>query len=154
MPAFEVADRRRADPSDPRAGSDLIGAVGLHAALVAILGPWNLGHSPNVLVWNGAMIVEDLLLFRSSRDRTHLRGSEAIVRSGRPPGSLARSSSIVFPLGERLGLSDSWPSHALYASHCERAEVYLHARTTSTGSPIGSDGASPRPVKGPGGGST
>ncbi len=101
----------------------LIGAVGLHSALLFILGPSNLGHSPNVLVWNGAMIVENLLLFWP---RTiPMAGEEAMTRLG-PVAWLLAWCFFLFPLGERFGLSDSWPSHALYASHCERTEVYLH----------------------------
>jgi hypothetical protein len=33
---------------------------------------------------------------------------------------------MILPAGERLGLCDAWPAYALYASHCERADVYLH----------------------------
>jgi hypothetical protein len=118
MPASEIAIAIGLVFRSTR-GVALIGAVGLHSALLFILGPWNLGHSPNVLVWNGAMIVEALLLFWPSTSTF-----EGEARLG-PVAWLMASFFFLFPLGERFGLSDSWPSHALYASHCERAEVYL-----------------------------
>ncbi len=33
---------------------------------------------------------------------------------------------MILPAGERFGVCDAWPAHALYASHCERSEVFLH----------------------------
>ncbi len=33
---------------------------------------------------------------------------------------------MILPVGERLGLCDAWPAHALYASHAERSEVFVH----------------------------
>jgi hypothetical protein len=35
-------------------------------------------------------------------------------------------ATMLLPLGERWGYCDAWPAHALYASHVERTEVYLH----------------------------
>ncbi len=103
----------------------LAGLAALHASLLAILGPWGLGHSPNVLIWNGAMMLEGWFLFGARP----VPAPEAPV----PPPTLAeRATTLVFlaalawPLGERFGLCDPWPAHALYASHCERADVFLH----------------------------
>ncbi len=62
MPAFEMAvSLLLIFRKTRRIG--LVGAVAIHAALLAILGPWGLDHSTIVLVWNGALILEDLLLF-------------------------------------------------------------------------------------------
>jgi hypothetical protein len=33
---------------------------------------------------------------------------------------------ILLPLGEPWGYCDAWPAHALYASHVERTDVFLH----------------------------
>jgi len=101
----------------------LVVAIGLHSALILILGPWGLDHSPNVLIWNGAMIAEDVLLFGSVRTPAAVPGNPGRL------GPLSRFLAVaffLFPLGERFGIADSWPSHALYASHSERAEVFLH----------------------------
>jgi hypothetical protein len=100
----------------------LVGAIALHAALLGVLGPWGLGHSTIVLVWNAALIVEDLILF----------GPELVATAPEPPRRLepwtraAFLLAAVLPFGERAGLFDSWPSFALYASHVERTEVLFH----------------------------
>jgi hypothetical protein len=122
MPAVEVAIGAGLALARTRRVA-LVGAVGLHATLLLILGPWNLGQSPGVLAWNAAMIVEDLLLFGPGPRPAESGGWRS--RLG-PLARLAALSWFVFPLGERFGLADSWPSHALYASHCERTEVFLH----------------------------
>jgi hypothetical protein len=121
MPAFEIAVAMLLSrPATRRIG--LVGAVAQHSALVLILGPWNLGHSAIVLVWNVALIVQDLLLF----------GPTAIPSDPEPGTILDRPAGALFwaamilPAGERLGLCDAWPAHALYASHVERSDIYLH----------------------------
>lgn len=103
----------------------LVGAVGMHATLIALLGPWGLDHSTIVVVWNASLIVEGLILFGgSARDRG--------AAGGRPmPGAgglvvLAFGVVIIAPLFERRGWWDSWPSFALYASHSERVYVSIH----------------------------
>ncbi|WP_435006671.1 MauE/DoxX family redox-associated membrane protein [Tundrisphaera lichenicola] len=100
----------------------LIGALGLHATLIGILGPWNLDHSTNVLIWNGALFCQDLVLFGNDRIAIPIEPGGRIRHHGL---NLLHACVIIFPVGERFGLYDSWPSHALYASHCERTEVYL-----------------------------
>jgi hypothetical protein len=99
----------------------LASVVVLHAALIGILGPRGLGHSTIVLVWNAAMIVEALILFLSV--------TQAAQGASPWPGPVGLGIIIVvvaLPLGERVGIWDTWPSFGLYASHAERADVYLH----------------------------
>ncbi len=121
MPAFEVAVALLLLSSRGRR-LGLAGAVGQHVALLAILGPWGLGHSTIVLIWNLALIFEDILLF----------GGTPIPDEAGPatwPSRAAESFvwvSLILPAGERLGFCDPWPAHALYASHVERPEVFLH----------------------------
>ena len=100
----------------------LVGAVLMHLALIAILGPWGLAHSTIVLVWNGALLLEDLILFGA----IELHDVE-----GRPPAmagvvTWAFLAAAILPFGERWGLWDAWPSFALYASHVERVDVWIH----------------------------
>ena len=121
MPAFEIAvawllvfDRSR------RIG--LIGAVAQHLALVFVLGPWNLGHSTIVLVWNLALILEDVILFGVTTIPTDLEPETFAGRLVKRAFWVA----MIVPGGERLGLSDAWPGHALYASHVERSDVFIH----------------------------
>jgi hypothetical protein len=121
MPAFEIAvawlllfNRTR------RVG--LVGAVAQHSALIWILGPWNLNHSAIVLVWNVALIIEVVQLFGGSKIPTALEVNTKL-------GSLAGQVfwiAMILPGGERLGLCDAWPGHALYASHAERSDVFVH----------------------------
>ena len=101
----------------------LAGSVVQHLVTIAILGPWALDHSTIVLVWNGAMIVENLALFGGPATRWTPRAGAA-----RAVGSLV----VILVVGERWGLIDSWPAHALYASHAERARIdWPDARTAA-----------------------
>jgi hypothetical protein len=107
-------------------GLGRVGAVVLHGALVGILGPLGLGHSAIVLLWNAAMAVEVWVAF----------GPGLGTGQGPAPGSAGwwRGvavkavfwAGVVLPLGERWGVFDAWPSHALYASHVERVVVMVH----------------------------
>ena len=92
----------------------LAGATVQHLATIAALGPWGLDHSTIVLVWNGAFLVEDYLLFA---------GSTREPGPGGGPGLAVVGLILALVAGERWGLVDSWPAHALYASHAERAAI-------------------------------
>ena len=119
MPGFEIAVALLLlFRSTRRIG--LVGAVAQHSALVLILGPWNLGHSTIVLVWNVALIVQDVLLFGPSEIPMDLEpqtidrpvGEADLLGRDVPPGwraagllrRLARSCSLCQPLraGRRL----------------------------------------------------
>lgn len=123
MPAWEIAVAAALlAPRTRRFG--LGGALVLHGALLGILGPWGLGHSTIVLVWNMAMMIEAALLF-GPRDIA----SEPVPVPVPLLGRLAQAlfwAAVILPLGERWGVFDAWPAHALYASHVERTEVYVH----------------------------
>jgi hypothetical protein len=106
-------------PRTQRVG--LAGALVIHAALLVILGPWGLAHSTIVLVWNAAVMVEVALLFSlkvASEDERERWPARVI--------QIVFWAALVAPFGERLGLLDAWPAHALYASHAERTTVFLH----------------------------
>ncbi len=123
MPAAEIAVAVGLMRRSTR-GLALGGLIALHSALLAVLGPWNLDHSPNVLIWNGSMLLEGWILFRPGP----IPGPEVTAGRTWPEKMIVGLflAALVFPLGERFGLCDPWPAHALYASHCERADVYLH----------------------------
>jgi hypothetical protein len=101
----------------------LIGAIAVHLGLLAVLGPLGLNHSANVLIWNVSMIAQDILLF----------GMATVPE--RPASWAFRELlvwtvlllSFLLPFGERFGLFDTWPSHAVYASHAERTLVAVAA---------------------------
>ncbi len=96
------------------------GAIVLHLTLIAILGPTGLGHSLNVLIWNAAIMVEVWVAF--GPDLPSDAGS--IGRAW--PVKWAFWVGVLMPFGERWGVWDAWPSHALYASHVERLSVQVH----------------------------
>jgi hypothetical protein len=107
-----------------------LGVLVIHGASLLILGPWGLGHSTIVLVWNVALAVEEYLLFWPTG-----RGIRAgPLSEDSPPRrwttrekivAVPFSVLLVVPFGERFGLCDSWPSHALYADHCEGTTIYF-----------------------------
>jgi hypothetical protein len=129
MPAWELAVALALGlnlPVSRRLGRP--GAVVLHGALIAILGPWGMGHSAIVLVWNLAMLIQVWLAFGPEIGRA-TAAERVAPRYATPLGWLARgafAAGVVLPLGERSGYCDAWPAHALYASHVERTEVLLH----------------------------
>ena len=99
-----------------------VGSILLHLILIAILGPWGLNHSVNVLIWNGAILVGNLILFTESR---FWNFSEFRSRLTWPWIGLMVAGGFL-PLLEPWGLFDTWPSHGLYASHAERTELFIH----------------------------
>jgi hypothetical protein len=121
MPAFEIAVAwLLVFRSTRRFG--LVGAIAQHSALVGILGPWGLGHSTIVLVWNISLIIEDVILFGRSTIPIDLESETTLGRVAR----VAFWVAMILPAGERLGFCDAWPGHALYASHAERSDVFVH----------------------------
>ena len=121
MPAFEIVVATLLQFAKTRR-IGLIGSVAQHSALILILGPWSLGHSTIVLVWNMAILIQNLILFGRSTIPTDLEPETTTGRLTRRFFFLV----MLLPAGERLGLCDAWPGHALYASHAERYDIYIH----------------------------
>jgi hypothetical protein len=87
-----------------------------------------MNHSTIVQVWNAVTAIEVWIVFRPDLD---LASRRAPYRPRWRPASqwMVRAAFLVamlLPLGERWGYCDAWPGHALYASHVERTEVFLH----------------------------
>ena len=102
----------------------LAGAVLMHAALIGMLGPWGLDHSAIVVLWNASLMIEGIVLFARTGGRPIPGPAPSTLRAA--PVWAAFGLAIALPFLERWGLWDSWPSFALYASHAERAYVWLH----------------------------
>jgi hypothetical protein len=121
MPLFElVVAALLVLPSTRRWG--VLGSILIHASLVGVLGPWGLDHSTIVLIWNVALAVEVMVLFwsvESPRPKIRAGGMGLLVRA-------LFEVLMVLPAGERLGWCDAWPAHALYASHAERSDIFIH----------------------------
>jgi hypothetical protein len=125
MPLFElVVAIALLVPRTRRLG--VVGASGIHLTLIVILGPLGLGHSAIVLVWNAAMLAEAWIAF--GPESTENSEASTSTRFGWLDCGIKGLfwAGVLLPLGERWELFDAWPSHALYASHVERLEVYLH----------------------------
>jgi hypothetical protein len=113
-------------PVTRRAGR--VGAALVHGGVILILGPWGMRHSTIVLVWNAVTAVQVWLAFGPgpgfASDRAALRPEHGTLT-----GWLVRAvvcAGILLPFGERSGHCDAWPAHALYASHVERTDVFIH----------------------------
>ncbi len=111
-------------------------AIGLHLALIAVLGPLGLNHRPGVLIWNGQFAVQAFLLFVVTQAADH----EADLNAKGPRriwfvhGLYRIRESLciaivvlvsIMPCSERFGIWDHWPSWALYAPHSSRVRVEI-----------------------------
>lgn len=113
-------------------------ACAMHAALLAILGPWGMNHQSGVLVWNAFFIVLNLVLFARGKIA---RGTSPEMRPAFPaetsdlatPGRRQRLGgvlasilvgwAVIWPCFEPLGFCDVWPAWGLYADHGERLVI-------------------------------
>lgn len=99
-----------------------VAAVVMHAATVALLGPWGLGHSAGVLLWNVGFAWQTVVLFRprgESASQPATTGSEKLAAA-------LCVFAIAAPLLTPFGLGDQWLGWALYAPGGERATLYVH----------------------------
>ena len=112
-----------------------VAATLLHGGLIATLGPWSLGHSMGVLVWNAVMIGRAWLLIRSQSCSASARIRNAYDA---PTTSCSKTHPavrvigigvavvvLVMPTTERWGVWDHWPSWSVYAPHTSRVVVRL-----------------------------
>ena len=115
----------------------LAGATVMHMGLLALLGPWALDHSGNVLIWNVSMLAQAWILF----GRIAPGGKPELDANPRDPQASPRKFSpdappaalgivqlgmlavAILPFFERAGLWDPWPSFALYAGHVEQLRI-------------------------------
>ena len=108
-------------PATRRYGAVIV--MVMHATLLWILGPWGLGHSHGVLIWNLALIAQGFFLFIAPVPEPE---------TGASPSALAPLTlgvvlvALFAPLLERWGYWDHWPAWALYAPHNSRVDVEVH----------------------------
>ncbi len=111
-------------------------ALTLHGLLLVILGPWGLGHSPAVWVWNALFLILVPAAFGARSQQATLEpASEALTPASEPRGrsrraewaaSVVLGGAVVLPALEPWGGFDVWPSWGLYAAGNARVELYLH----------------------------
>ncbi len=137
MPLVELAAGLFLIPrrTRPVAGGVLIG---MHLSLLFVLGPFGLGHSLGVLVWNVALLLQALMLFvipgimdpRDNRKLYHrLFGRHEHNRVRRVPWvatNFVVATALLMPLTERHGHWDHWLSWALYSPHNSRVDLEVH----------------------------
>ena len=111
-------------------------AIGLHASLLLVLGPFGLNHQPGVLVWNGWFIVQAWLLFvtRTPQASDSTEPDNEIPKSQSQPaeliwvGRLLAMFVILFPLTRIVSpwfelpiKADHWVAWEVYAPRSSRA---------------------------------
>jgi hypothetical protein len=95
--------------------------IAMHAATIAVLSPWALGHSLGVLLWNVGFAWQTVILFwPQPRENT-----EPVTRSSRL-ALAACGLAVLAPALTPFVLWDQWPGWALYAPRGERATLFIH----------------------------
>lgn len=122
-------------------GAALVGAVLMHLTLLAILGPWGLGHQMGVLLWNIAFLALDLLLFGPAlwmatasipptNDEVENRADEGMEPAAPFVTNLAWTAVLVallWPFLASWGFCDPWFAWELYSPRAARAEIFIAA---------------------------
>ena len=107
-------------------------ACGMHLILLVVLGPWGLGHSPGVLIWNFYFILQNVILFGRTSKSVNLPVAASVntERSSFAQWSvnLLVASVVLWPAFEPWGWCDVWPAWGLYAQHGEQLSLRLTDR--------------------------
>jgi len=121
-------------------------AIGLHATLLLILGPWGLDHRAGVLIWNLFFIAQALLLFwpgvpagqvedstKATVEQAHLEQEKADgdrhnrvlipTRNLNWLAQLLTTSVLLFPATQWIGVADHWPGWQVYSPSSSRAQL-------------------------------
>lgn len=100
-----------------------VAAMMMHASLVGLLGPWNLAHSPGVLLWNVCLLLQAWFLYIRKPSEA------AITLPATRLATIAKAIitlALIMPLFERSGYWDHWLSWSLYSPHTSRVEIEVH----------------------------
>ena len=119
-------------------------AIGLHVALLLILGPWGLDHRPGVLIWNLFFIFQALFLFwpdmhtdqaednfEAAVDQARLEKADEDRqnRDLKPTWNvswlalLLTTFVLLFPATQWIGVCDHWPGWQVYSPSSSRAQL-------------------------------
>lgn len=126
MPAGELLAATLLASGQFRPGA--VAVLFMHLLLVALLGPWALDHSANVLIWNISMACQAIVLFwpdHSQETNVETPGGDHKQPSEMAVGLIQLAMMFVafLPFFERAGLWDPWPSFALYSGHVEQLRI-------------------------------
>ena len=110
----------------------LWGAAGMHAILIVMLGPWGLGHSAGVLIWNGYFIAQNWILFGKVKIPVNRQETEnvSLQRTGwcQWVAIFVTGWATLWPCLEPWGWCDLWPAWGLYAQHGEQLTYHFTRR--------------------------
>ena len=115
-------------------------AIGLHVALLLILGPWGLDHRPGVLIWNLFFVFQALFLFwpeanadqqenkaQADVDQTRLEKADSDRQNSAPNlnwlALLLTIFVLSFPATQWIGVCDHWPGWQVYSPSSSRAQL-------------------------------
>lgn len=107
----------------------IIAAVGIHVALILILGPLGLGHKPAVLIWNLLFAFQVVWLFWGSEcgpDPEDFDSADETDTSLSWTGGVAVSVCLfvlLFPTTQWFGICDHWPAWQVYSPSSSRAKL-------------------------------
>lgn len=104
-------------------------AVAMHLGTIGVLGPWGLGHSAGVLLWNVGFAWQTVVLFGTPPGAAGAARNESfdgVSRVFERAATAVVCFALVAPLASPLGGWDRWPSWGLYAPGGERAAVHVH----------------------------
>lgn len=107
-------------------------AAGMHLLLLILLGPWGLGHSAGVLIWNGYFIAQNFILFGCTPNTVNRPTTDPVLIQRTIPSQwvavLLIGWSVLWPSLEPWGYCDLWPAWGLYAQHGEQLTVWITDR--------------------------
>ena len=118
----------------------VVSAIGLHVALLLILGPWGLDHRPGVLIWNLFFVFQALFLFwpeanadqqenkaQADVDQTRLEKADSDRQNSAPNlnwlALLLTIFVLSFPATQWIGVCDHWPGWQVYSPSSSRAQL-------------------------------
>jgi hypothetical protein len=102
-------------------------AVAMHAATIALLGPWALGHSLGVLLWNIGFAWQACVLFWPAVDSNDSSAPQFSNSLQQRFAVCILLIALAAPTTMPWGIWDRWPSWGLYAPAGERAAVFIHS---------------------------
>ncbi len=107
-------------------------AAGMHLLLMVVLGPWGLGHSAGVLIWNGFFVAQNCILFGRARLLVNPLAAESATLPRPWPSQwiaiLVIGWAALWPFLEPWGGCDVWPAWGLYAQHGEQLTIQISDR--------------------------
>lgn len=99
-------------------------AILIHACLLVALGPWALGHSWGVLLWNVVLLCVVPLLFHNGQQPAI---PQAAIPQAAPGGSRRYTQAVwltgivlLIPASALLGMADNWLGWQVYSPRTDR----------------------------------